>query len=148
MDEFGVDGETTGLFALIFGALALYLIVAIGVYILVSFGLGKCFEKAGKPLWAAFIPVYNMVVVLEIIGRPLWWLALILLSIVPIIGPLVVLILSAIVWIDFAKSFGKTMAWGILITFFSPIMLPIMGFSSDIAYIGPAAKQAGTSNLI
>jgi len=36
-------------------------------------GLWKIFIKAGKPGWASIIPIYNIIVLLEIIGKPLWW---------------------------------------------------------------------------
>ena len=34
----------------------------------------KVFSKAGKPGWAAFVPIYNIVVMLEIVGRPISWI--------------------------------------------------------------------------
>jgi hypothetical protein len=34
----------------------------------------KVFEKAGKPGWASIIPIYNVIVMLEIVGKPIWWL--------------------------------------------------------------------------
>ena len=36
-------------------------------------GAWKVFEKAGKPGWAALVPVYNAVVLVEIVGKPVWW---------------------------------------------------------------------------
>ena len=36
----------------------------------------KIFSKAGQPGWAAFIPIYNTVVLLQIVGRPVWWVVL------------------------------------------------------------------------
>src|ERR1700748_439146 len=38
----------------------------------------KIFEKAGKPGWAAIIPIYNIIVLLEIIGKPVWWIIMFL----------------------------------------------------------------------
>ena len=38
--------------------------------------LWKLFEKAGKPGWAAIIPIYNVVVILEMVGKPVWWIVL------------------------------------------------------------------------
>ena len=48
-------------------------------------GQWMIFTKAGKPGWAAIIPIYNLVVWLEIVGRPTWWIAaIILLSLIHI----------------------------------------------------------------
>ena len=52
-----------------------------------------------------------------------------------------VFIIAIIVYIDLAKSFGKDTVWGILLVFFGIVMLPIMAFSSDIKYVGPAAAD-------
>ena len=38
----------------------------------------KMFTKAGKPGWAAIIPVYNIIVMLEIAELPMWYIALFL----------------------------------------------------------------------
>ena len=32
----------------------------------------KIFTKAGKPGWACLVPIYNLIVILEIIRRPVW----------------------------------------------------------------------------
>ena len=94
----------------------------------------KIFTKAGKPGWAAIIPIYNTIVFLEIVGRPIWWIILIFI-------PLVNLIVSIILLIDFAKSFGKGVGWAILTIFFGFITLPILAFGSS-TYQGPAAAQS------
>jgi len=39
--------------------------------ILVIAAVWRVFTKAGKPGWAALIPIYNMIVLLEIAGRGL-----------------------------------------------------------------------------
>lgn len=81
----------------------------------------KLFEKAGKPGWAAIVPIYNYIVLLEICGRPLWWILLLML---PIVNFVIVVILC----IDFAKCFGKGTGYGIAFVFFSPILAPILAF--------------------
>ena len=61
----------------------------------------KLFAKAGQPGWASIIPIYNLVVLLQIVGRPTWWIAAILFC------PPVGLVFSVIMMVDLAKSFGK-----------------------------------------
>ena len=117
-----------GLMALLMANLFVNLLI----YLFYGFVLGKVLEKAGKPLWVGFVPIYNLVVLLEVIGRPLWWVVLMLI-------PFVNFIIAIILCIDLAKSFGKDTVWGVLTALFSFVMLPIMAFSSDIRYVGPAA---------
>lgn len=97
-------------------------------------GLWKTFTKAGQPGWAAIIPIYNTVVLLKMIGRPVWWILLLFI-------PLVSLVVSLAVYIDVARSFGKDLTFGILMWLFPPIGLLILGFSKDVQYVGPVAKD-------
>ena len=52
-----------------FGGFLLYMVVIV-FYI---YCMWRIFAKAGKPGWAAIIPIYNILVELEIVGRPWWW---------------------------------------------------------------------------
>ena len=104
------------------------------IFIIVVIGLWKVFTKADEPGWAAIIPIYNYYVILKIVGRPWWWLLLMLI-------PIVNLIVSIIVAIDLAKSFGKDALYGIILLWlFSVIGYLILGFG-DAEYQGPAAAQ-------
>lgn len=104
------------------------------IFLLVVIGLWRIFEKADQPGWAAIIPIYNLYIVLKIIGRPWWWLLLMLI-------PFVNIVISIIVAIDLAKSFGKDAAYGIILLWlFSVIGYIVLGFS-DAQYMGPAAAQ-------
>jgi uncharacterized membrane protein YhaH (DUF805 family) len=107
------------------------LLIELAILVLLLAGLWKCFTKAGKPGWAAIIPIYNYIVVLEIVGRPIWWIILLL---IPCVNFFVFIILA----MDFAKSYGKSEAFGIGLFLLSPIFVPILGFG-DARYVGPAA---------
>jgi len=48
------------------------LIVELAVLVLVIAGMWRVFQKAGKPGWAAIIPIYNIIVLLQITGKPIW----------------------------------------------------------------------------
>ena len=76
-----------------------FIILAFAAFMIAA--VWKVYSKAGKPGWAAIVPIYNLIVLLEIIGRPLWWIFLFLI-------PLANVVFSFIVHIDLAKSFGKT----------------------------------------
>ncbi|GLZ29883.1 hypothetical protein Lesp02_20730 [Lentzea sp. NBRC 105346] len=95
----------------------------------------KIFTKAGQPGWAAIIPFYNIYILLKIVGRPGWWLVLLL---IPFVNVIILLIVS----IDLAKSFGKGTGFGVVgLWLFSLIGYLILGFG-DAQYRGPAAATA------
>ena len=38
----------------------------------------RVFSKAGEPGWAAIVPIYNILVLLRIAGKPAWWIILLI----------------------------------------------------------------------
>jgi len=115
------DGAAGG-----FGAI-IWLLVAI----LVIAGMWKVFTKAGKPGWAAIIPIYNTIVLLQIAGKPIWWIVLLFI-------PIVNIVIAVMVMISVAKAFGKGTGFALGLLFLSPIFIPILGFS-DAQYTGAPA---------
>lgn len=91
------------------------------VVLLIVIGMWKIFEKAGKPGWAAIIPIYNVVVLLEITGKPIWWFILMLI-------PLVNLIVFIIVLVELARRFGKGVGYAIGLLVLPFIFYPALGF--------------------
>ena len=89
----------------------------------------KTFVKAGQPGWAAIVPIYNGIVMLQIAGRPVWWFLLYFI-------PLVNIIIAIIVMIDFAKSFGKGVGFALGLIFLPIIFFPILAWG-DAQYQGP-----------
>lgn len=107
-------------------------VIYLAVIVLCIAGMWKVFAKAGKPGWAAIVPIYNLIVILEIIGRPVWWIILLLI-------PCVNFVIIFILMIDLAKSFGKGAGFGIGLALLGPIFIPMLGFGSA-TYQGPAVK--------
>lgn len=94
----------------------------------------RIFVKAGQPGWASLIPIYNIIVWLRIIGKPWWWLFLLLIPFVNIYyGIWSVNMLS--------KSFGKDVGFTLGLLFLGFIFLPILAFSG-IQYQGPYGDPA------
>ena len=118
-----------GIIGALFGGV--FMIVWLVVLVAVIAGMWKMFEKAGKPGWAAIVPIYNIIVMLEIVGRPLWWIVLLLV-------PCVNFVVGIMLCLDVAKSFGKTPAFGIGLAFLGFIFFPLLAFG-DARYVGPAA---------
>jgi hypothetical protein len=120
--EYSTQGEPPSPVSVIFGLLiALLLIVA----------MWKVFTKAGQPGWASIIPIYNIYIWCKIVGRPWWWILLMLI-------PFVNFIICIILCIDLAKSFGKGVGFGIGLALLGIIFFPILGFGSA-QYQGPSA---------
>ena len=90
----------------------------------------KIFTKAGQPGWASIIPIYNWYILCKIVGRPGWWVILLLI-------PFINFIIGIILCIDLAKSFGKGVGFGIGLILLGLIFFPILGFGSA-QYQGPA----------
>ncbi|MDB5347139.1 MAG: hypothetical protein JWP89_5516 [Schlesneria sp.] len=106
----------------------IFLVLYLAFIIFAIAGVWKTFEKAGKPGWAAIVPIYNMIVGLEIAGKPIWWILLLFI-------PCVNIIVAILVCIAFAKAFGKSEVFGIGLAFLWFIFFPILGFG-DAKYIG------------
>jgi hypothetical protein len=99
-------------------------VVWLAISILLAASWWKIFVKAGKPGWAAIIPIYNVVVLLEVLNRPIWWIVLLF---IPIVNVIVGIILAN----DLAQAFGKGTGWTIGLIFLGFVFFPILGFGSD-----------------
>ena len=75
------------------GVLASIIIIAVILGIINIVAWWKTFTKAGRPGWAAIIPVYNYWVLFEISGKPGWWSLFSLLGVIPYLGWLIFLVL-------------------------------------------------------
>jgi hypothetical protein len=89
----------------------------------------KVFEKAGRPGWEFLIPIYNLVIMMKIIGKPWWWL---LVMCVPIVN--VVFIIWSLNMLS--KSFGKDEGFTVGLVLVNLIFLAILAFG-DAKYLGP-----------
>ncbi len=108
------------------------LVLALVIFMFAS--MWKIFVKAGKPGWAALVPIYSTIVMLEIVGKPWWWFFLMMIPYVGMIwGIWTINLLS--------KSFGKDVGYTLGMLFLGFIFIPMLGFG-DAQYQGPAAKEA------
>jgi hypothetical protein len=111
-----------------------FIIIYVAVILLLIAACWVVFTKAGKPGWAILIPIYNMLVYLQIVGKPWWWLLLMLI-------PFVNLVFAIWVVNLLSKSFGHGVGFTLGLLFLSFIFIPILAFG-DSKYIGPAGKPA------
>jgi hypothetical protein len=115
-------------------------IIGLLVALLMIVAMWKVFAKAGQPGWASIIPIYNLYIWCKIVGRPAWWIILMLI-------PFVNIIVGIVLCIDMAKSFGKGVGFGIGLAFLGIIFLPILGFGSA-KYQGAAAAEPNQGAVV
>src|SRR5262249_49356496 len=86
-------------------------------------GMWKVFEKAGQPGWAAIVPIYNVIVLFQISGRPAWWVVFVLIPCVNFFFfiPLI------IACMDLAKRFGKDPMYGVGLALLGAFSSPMRG---------------------
>ncbi len=108
------------------------IVIYVALFVLIIVSLWKIFTKAGKPGWACIIPIYNIIVLLEIVGKPWWWL---LLMLVPVVN----LVLAIWVLNLLSKSFGHEVGFTLGLIFLGFIFIPILGLGES-KYVGPAGK--------
>lgn len=124
------QGDASGAAA---GALVVNIIqLAVGILVIAS--LWQIFVKAGEEGWKAIIPIYNYIVLLQIVGRPVWWIILFFI-------PLVNLVILFLVFKDLAEGFGKGTGYAIGMLLLSVIFLPMLAFG-DAQWQGSKAKLA------
>jgi hypothetical protein len=109
-------------------------LVYLALIVVMIAAMWKMFTKAGKPGWAAISPFYNVIVLLEIVGRPLWWIVLLFI-------PFVNIVFAVILAHDTSKSFGRGVGTTLLLIFLPFIGYPLLGFG-NAAYTGPSAGGA------
>jgi hypothetical protein len=112
-------------------AVGVVLLLEVALVVLIVASWWVMFNKAGQPGWAAIIPFFNFYILCKVAGRPGWWL---ILMFIPIVNLIITIILS----IDVARSFGKGTGFGIGLWLLGIIFYPILAFGSA-QYQGPAA---------
>ncbi len=99
----------------------LLLIAAASLLIIAA--LWKIFAKAAQPGWAALIPIFNLYILLQITGKPTWWLLLFLL-------PIANLVAAILVSLVLARRFGKSPSFALGLILLPFLFFPILAFSS------------------
>lgn len=127
--------RAAGARALLLSFLTTFGAVVLIAYLISVVGMWRVYEKAGKPGWASLIPIYNYLVLVEIVGRPIWWFFLLFI-------PGVNAVIGVILLWDLNRSFGQSTGFFLGLVFLSAIFFPILGFGSA-RYLGPAASPQG-----
>jgi Family of unknown function (DUF5684) len=112
-DSSSSDGTPPTLFA--GGMLLFILVLAAACYVYFALALSTIATKTNtENPWLAWIPIANVVLMLNIAKKPVWWIILFLI-------PFVSIVIAIIVWMGVAEARGKPNWWGIL------LIVPVAG---------------------
>ena len=92
-------------------------------------GTWKLYKKAGRQVWEAAIPVYNAIVLMQIIRRPKWWVILLFI-------PIINLLMFPVIWVETIRSFGRKSfveTWLVILTL--GFYTYYVNYSLDVEYI-------------
>lgn len=112
------------------------IILYLAIIVLIFVSLWKTFEKAGRQGWEGIIPIYNIYVMLVLCEKPPWWLVLLLI-------PIANIVILIIVYMEFAKRFGKDAGFGIGLAFLGFIFWPILAFGDATWQGAPQSNNMG-----
>jgi hypothetical protein len=94
-------------------------VISLLLTLICGYCLGKLFERAGRPGWLVIIPIINIGVVVDMSGRAWWWGLLLAVPVVNVVAYFLIVI-------DFARVFGRSTLFGILLAILPFPMLPIL----------------------
>lgn len=129
------SGVASGIFAVFYNMILLSSLI--GIFMIVC--MWKIFTKAGKEGWKSLIPIYNIIVLLEIAELPTWYIVLYII-------PFVNIYALFKTYIELAHKFGKSTGFGVLMVFFSIVCFPILAFDSSIYQSGSYSENTNYSN--
>jgi Family of unknown function (DUF5684) len=106
---FAQDERSRALPALMAGGfLMFFMVFALATYVYVALALSTIAEKTNTENgWLAWIPIANVILMLNIARKPIWWIVLCLI-------PLVNIVIFIILWMGIAEARNKPSWWGVL----------------------------------
>ncbi len=89
----------------------------------------KLYVKAGRKAWEAAIPIYNAIILMQIINRPKWWVILLFI-------PIINLLMFPVIWVETIRSFGRNSlmeSWLVVLTL--GFYIYYVNYTLDVKYI-------------
>ncbi|MFS4415731.1 signal peptidase I [Maribacter sp. 2307ULW6-5] len=102
-------------------------------------GTWKLYVKAGRKAWEAAVPVYNAIVLMQIINRPKWWVVLLFI-------PIINLMMFPVIWIETIRSFGRNSAaesWLVMLTL--GFYIYYVNYALDVEHIKDRSLHPATA---
>ena len=89
--------------------LFVFFLFFLAFYVYMALALSTIAKKTNtENPWWAWVPILNIILMLNIAKKPIWW---IILFFIPLVG----IVIGVIVWMAVAEARGKPNWWGILI---------------------------------
>ncbi|MCG8831087.1 signal peptidase I [Tenacibaculum finnmarkense] len=102
-------------------------------------GTWKLYVKAGRKAWEAALPIYNAIILMQIINRPKWWVILLFI-------PVVNLLMFPILWIETCRSFGFNKKTDTLLAVFTlGFYIYYINYLTDTPYIENRSLQPNST---
>ncbi|MCD8439669.1 signal peptidase I [Tenacibaculum finnmarkense] len=102
-------------------------------------GTWKLYVKAGRKAWEAALPIYNAILLMQIINRPKWWVILLFI-------PVVNLLMFPILWIETCRSFGFNKKTDTLLAVFTlGFYIYYINYLTDTPYIKDRSLQPNSA---
>ncbi|MBE7660929.1 signal peptidase I [Tenacibaculum finnmarkense] len=102
-------------------------------------GTWKLYVKAGRKAWEAALPIYNAIILMQIINRPKWWVILLFI-------PVVNLLMFPILWIETCRSFGFNKKTDTLLAVFTlGFYIYYINYLTDTPYIKDRSLQPNSA---
>lgn len=143
-----MENGDAGILGGIFLASMCVAVIGFAIAVFTIVGLWKMFVKAGQPGWAAIVPVYNLYILVQILGLPMQWFYYpVILTVVGMVLPfiafltgLATLVLSFFTVRQILRTYGQSDdTINVVISLFLPFVMTYrVGFGSAL-YQGPQA---------
>ncbi|HTC93066.1 MAG TPA: DUF5684 domain-containing protein [Terriglobales bacterium] len=97
------------------GVMMVVLLIGLAVYVYIALAIQTIANKTRtENSWMAWIPILNIILLLNVAKKPIWWIVLFVI-------PIVSIVIAIIVWMAVAEARGKPSWWGIL------LIVPLVG---------------------
>lgn len=109
---------------------AIFMIVWLAIIILVIVGMIKTFTRMGyDDAWWLIIPILNIVFMLKVIEKPIWWIVIFF---IPFVGAFFGLYVGWLLASKVAKAYGKSDGYAVGLLLLGFVFYPLLGFGSEM----------------
>ncbi|MDA1311761.1 MAG: DUF5684 domain-containing protein [Acidobacteria bacterium] len=123
------------------GIALIVIVLAATVTIFSIAGVWKMLEKGGQPGWGIFVPIYNAILLVRIVGLQDWFFLLFLV-------PGVNIVAHIIVSLELGKRFGRGAAFTMGIILVPALFYPVLGFGRAVYTPPPPPPRSDAAAAI
>lgn len=121
--------------AIFAGLMLIWILFVLAIYIYMAICLMKIAKKTGTDNgWFAWIPILNIILMIQIAKKPMWWIIMFFI-------PFVNIIFSIMLWMAIAEAVKKPSWWGIM------MIIPIMNIITP-GYLAFSKMEGENKNFI